>query len=206
MRSGFGTGDEKRESRQRDALAWRLQCRNGGHRRWRQRCNQGEATDAAIVDANFAVTAVRGGRGLARKIGVADDAWLRCRSGCHLRAAEIGEQAGKRNRIGGGERDKAPLQQPFAEKLMHRPEPRSRSPQTANTLAAKKFQGEGYELIPWRASTSRTAATRSASGTARCACACFCKCSSRPFSSFANSAPTTRSLIVTSPLAFSSEP
>ena len=52
----------------------------------------------------------------------------------------------------------------------------------------------------------RTVATSSASGTESCASACFCKCSSRPFSSLASSAPTIRSLMVTSPLAFSSEP
>jgi len=59
---------------------------------------------------------------------------------------------------------------------------------------------------PWRASTSRTASTSLFSGTERCASVCFCRCASRPFSSFASSAPTMRSLMVTSPRAFSSEP
>ena len=76
------------------------------------------------------------------KIGMADDA-ARLRGGGsrHLRAAEIGDQAGKRNRIGCRKRYETLLQQPLAKKPVHRPNPNCGSPQTTNTLAAKKIRG-----------------------------------------------------------------
>ena len=76
------------------------------------------------------------------KISMADDAARLRRGGNrHLRAGEIGDQPGKRNRIGCRKRYETLLQQSLAKKTVHRPNPNCGSPQTTNTLAAKKIRG-----------------------------------------------------------------
>lgn len=122
MRFGLRTGDENHSRRRRDGFAGRLRNRASGRRRFRQRSAQHQATDTAIADTGLVCAAVREGCGAAGEIRVTDNAARLRRGGNrHLRAGEIGEQARESNRIGGRKRNQTLLQQPLAEKLVHRP-------------------------------------------------------------------------------------
>lgn len=157
MRSGrvAGWDGECRRYRQRPCRGLRRADRLD--RRWRQRCRQQHAADAARINANVAAVVVLRRRRRAAGLAVADHRRRtggRERRGAARRQAR--EQPAKRQRIGGHERNDAPPQRPSGEMPMH-----------VERFPLPGPEHRSAEQIPRPADDARFAAARVVSATPR---------------------------------------
>lgn len=107
MRVGLDAGDahEARKRRQPSAQSVRY---GGGNERRHYRRRHRQAADAAAVGANCIPCSIgRGGRLISDNAMTNNVIGLRDGIGSRARGAEIRDQAGKRDRISGGQRNNA---------------------------------------------------------------------------------------------------